>query len=229
MVECTNCGDYVTMQSPQTQYCLDCLECPSCGNGREVTATGLMCSWCQSDRMHRILDQSPVEDGDMVWYDGYGTEGYEGNVWYVEIGPQISVFLYPATVAPSEWSIGDPETAWPIVRSIEDVEPVALRYEVRLAHEEMCDPAEVDSVWYGFDCYSEAKAAARSMCRTEDLPYRVWDTETGRFVQHGDGVVRKDDPAVTNPRALSDEEQEEVRREEHARAVAWEREHLPDA
>ena len=99
------------------------------------------------------------------------------------------------------------------------------RYEVRLADERVCDPADVNGVFDGFDCWSVASSAARARSRVKDLAYRVWDVEQEHFVypQNGDDVVVKDAPSVENPLAPSGEEKEAIRREEQARAAAHER------
>lgn len=114
-INCANCGDGVTMESPHINYCLDYIGCPECGNSREVTECGLWCSFCASDRRRRVLDESPVEEGDTV--------AYRGDAWTAEIGPETNVWLYPLDVDPSMHGPGD-GTEYPVVADIKDVEPV---------------------------------------------------------------------------------------------------------
>lgn len=162
------------------------------------------CSRCAMRRSRRILDESPVEDGDIVEYDG--------DAYRADSAPQQAMFLIPIDEIGD--GSNDPRTETPMVRDIRNLTPLNLRYEVRLADDRICDPADVDGEFNGFDCYNEAESAARAKCRAEDLAYRVWDTDQDRFVSpvNGDDVVTKDDPVVENPWGLDDEEKAEARR-----------------
>lgn len=209
-----------------------CSECGSKLENHHDAARDSWCSHCWSQDIRRIWDEAGIEDGDIVRYDKHGTGSYDGDMWYAEIGPEIYVFLYPTTADPDDHSISDKDSEWPIIRSVQSVEHVTLRYEVRCADERVCDPAESDGVFHGFDDYGEAAKAAKAWSRANDLAYSVWDVKQERFVYsyQGDDVVRKDEPAVENPLEPSDDLKAEIRREEHMRSAAYERRYgHPDA
>jgi len=181
------------MRSPHINYCLDCMECPSCGSGREVVpGSGLICSWCESAWTHRILCESPVEDGEIV--------EYRGELYHVDMGPQNIVFLIGLDDPHPDWRSGAP---WAHATDIRDVDPVdvVLRYEVRHVDSDDTDMDQDDGgVFRGFDDYDEACNAARVWTQVVGQTYGVWGIVESRFVDElEDDVVRKDDPVVPCP------------------------------
>lgn len=171
-------------------------QCSYCGTRLENAAFDHRESWCStcwSETVRAILDESPVETGDIVRYNG--------DTYLVKIGPQHMVFLYDVDDLHAE---SRPEVApWVETTDIRNVDSLdlTLRYEVRRADSSGLGSINNDNVFNGFDDYNEAYDAARVWSRFVGQKYGVWSVVESQFVDMSDGddVVQKDDPVVPCP------------------------------
>lgn len=89
----TNGCDNALPFNASSMYCEECHECPECGG--PVDDPPGICLGCANKQSREIMDTSPVEQGDLV--------EYEGDTWVVDIdAPQHMVHLRPAVIVNEE-------------------------------------------------------------------------------------------------------------------------------